>query len=43
LKVKLKEAKRIEEILTQKLKEAKTKGEKLEVEVVSVRKDLEKF
>jgi hypothetical protein len=43
LKVKLEEAKRIEDILTQQLKEAKTKGEKLEAEVVSVRKDLEKF
>jgi chromosome segregation ATPase len=43
LKVKLEEVKRIEEFLTQKLKEAQTKGEKLEVEVVFVRKDLEKF
>jgi chromosome condensin MukBEF ATPase and DNA-binding subunit MukB len=43
LKVKLEEAKRIEDILTHQLKEAKTKGEKLESEVVSVRKDLEKF
>jgi hypothetical protein len=43
LKVKLEEAKRIEDILTQQLKEDKTKGEKLEAEVVSVRKDLEKF
>jgi hypothetical protein len=42
-KVKLKEDNRIEEILKQQLKEAKTKGEKLEDEVVSVGKDLEKF
>jgi hypothetical protein len=43
LKVKLEEAKRIEDILTQQLKESKTKGEKLDTEVVSVRKDLDKF
>jgi hypothetical protein len=43
LKVKLEEAMRIEDILTQQLKEAKTKGENLEAEIVSVRKDLEKF
>jgi hypothetical protein len=43
LKVKLEEAKNIEYILKQQLKEAKTKGEKLEVEVVTVRKDLENF
>ena len=43
LKVKLEEAKKIEDILKQQLKEAKTKGEKLEAEVVNVRKDLEKF
>jgi biopolymer transport protein ExbB/TolQ len=43
LKVKLEEAKKIEDILKQQLKEAETKGEKLEVEVVTVRKDLEKF
>jgi hypothetical protein len=38
LKVKLEEAKNIEYILKQQLKEAKTKGEKLEAEVVSVKK-----
>jgi hypothetical protein len=43
LKVTLEEAKNIEYILKQQLKEAKTKGEKLEVEVVTFRKDLEKF
>jgi chromosome segregation ATPase len=43
LKVKLEEAKKIEDILKQKLKEVKTKGEKMEAEVVAVRKDLEKF
>jgi hypothetical protein len=43
LKVKLEEAKKIEDILKQQLKEAKTKGEKLEAEVVTVRKDLEKL
>ena len=43
LKVNLEEANNIEDILKQQLKEAKTKGEKLEVEVVTVRKDLEKF
>jgi hypothetical protein len=43
LKVKLEETKNIEDILKQQLKEAKTKGEKLEVDVVNVRKDLEKF
>jgi hypothetical protein len=43
LKVQLKEAKRIEDILTQQLKETKTKGEKLEDELASVRKDLENF
>ena len=43
LKVKLEEAKNIEDILKQQLKEAETKGEKLEAEVVTVRKDLEKF
>jgi FtsZ-binding cell division protein ZapB len=43
LKFKLEEAKRIEDILTQQLKESKTKGEKLETEVVSVKKDLDKF
>jgi hypothetical protein len=43
LKVKLEEAKNIEDILKHQLKEAGTKGEKLEVEVVAIRKDLEKF
>jgi hypothetical protein len=43
LKVKLEEDKKIEDILKQKLKEFETKGEKLEAEVVTVRKDLEKF
>jgi hypothetical protein len=43
LKVKLEEAKNIEDILKQQFKEAKTKFEKLEAEVVSVKKDLEKF
>jgi hypothetical protein len=43
LKVKLLEAKKIEEILKQKLKEAETKGGKLKFEVVTFRKDLEKF
>jgi hypothetical protein len=43
LKVQLEEAKKIEDILKQQLKEAETKGEKLEAEVVTVRKDLEKF
>ena len=42
-KVKLEEANKIEYILKQQLKEAETKGEKLEDEVVTVRKDLEKF
>jgi hypothetical protein len=42
-KVKLEEVKNIEDILKKKLKEAETKGEKLEVEVVTVRKYLEKF
>jgi hypothetical protein len=42
-KVKLEESKNIEEILKQQLKEAETKGEKLEVEVVTVIKYLEKF
>jgi hypothetical protein len=41
--VKLEEDKKIEYILKQQLKEAETKGEKLEAEVVTVRKDLEKF
>jgi hypothetical protein len=43
LKFKLEEDKNIEDILKRQLKEAKTKGEKLEAEVVSVRKHLEKF
>jgi hypothetical protein len=43
LKFKLEEAKNIEDIFKQQLKEYETKGEKLEVEVVTVRKDLEKF
>jgi hypothetical protein len=43
LKVKLEEAKNIEDILKQLLKEDETKGEKLEAEVVTVRKYLEKF
>jgi hypothetical protein len=43
LKFKLEESKRIEGILTQQLKESNTNGEKLEAEVMSVRKDLEKF
>jgi hypothetical protein len=43
LKVKLEEAKNIEDILKQKLKEAETKGEKLEAKVVTITKDLEKF
>jgi hypothetical protein len=43
LKVNLEEAKNIEDILKQKLKEAETKGEKLEAEVVTARKYLEKF
>jgi hypothetical protein len=43
LKVKLQEDKNIEEILKQQLMDVKTKSEKLEVEVVTVRKDLEKF
>jgi hypothetical protein len=43
LKVKLEEAKTIEDILKQQLKEAKKKGEKLDAEVVYVRKDLENF
>jgi hypothetical protein len=43
LKVNLEESKKIEEILKQQLKEVETKGEKLEDEVVTVRKDLEKF
>jgi hypothetical protein len=38
LKVKLEETKKIEDILKKQLREAKTKGEKLESEVVSVRK-----
>jgi hypothetical protein len=43
MKVKLEESKRIEDILTQQLKESKKKGEKLEAEVVFVRKYLDKF
>jgi hypothetical protein len=43
LKVNLEESKNIEYILKQQLKEAETKGEKLEAEVVTFRKDLEKF
>jgi hypothetical protein len=43
LKVYLEEDKKIEDILKQQLKEAETKGEKLEAEVVTVRKYLEKF
>jgi septal ring factor EnvC (AmiA/AmiB activator) len=43
LKVKLEEYNKIEDVLKQQLKEYETKGEKLEAEVVSVRKDLEKF
>jgi hypothetical protein len=43
LKVKLEEDKNIEDILKQQLKEAETKGEKLEAEVVTVRKNLENF
>jgi chromosome segregation ATPase len=43
LKVKLEEADNIEYILKQQLKEVETKSEKLEAEVVTVRKDLEKF
>jgi hypothetical protein len=43
LKVKSEEAKKIKDILKHQLKEVETKGEKLEVEVVTVRKDLEKF
>jgi phage shock protein A len=43
LKVKLEKAKNIEDILKQQLKEAETKGEKLEAKVVTVRKDLEKL
>jgi hypothetical protein len=38
LKVKLEEAKNIKDILKQQLKEAETKGEKLEGEVVIVKK-----
>jgi septal ring factor EnvC (AmiA/AmiB activator) len=43
LKVKLVESKKIEDVLKQQLKEAETKGEKLEVEVVTIKNDLEKF
>ena len=43
MKVKLEESKNIEDILKQQLKEVETRGEKLEAEVVTVRKDLEKF
>jgi hypothetical protein len=43
LKVKLEESNKIEDILKQQLKEVETKGEKLEAEVVTVRKDLEKY
>jgi hypothetical protein len=43
LKVKLEQSKKIEDILKQQLKEFETKGEKLESEVVHVRKDLEKL
>jgi hypothetical protein len=43
LKVNLEESKKIEVILKQQLKEAETKGENLDAEVVTVRKYLEKF
>jgi hypothetical protein len=43
LKSNLEESKKIEDILKQQLKEDETKGEKLEVEVVTVRNNLEKL
>ena len=43
IEVKFEEYNKIEDVLKQQLKEYKTKGEKLEDEVVSVKKELEKF
>lgn len=43
LKVELEEAKKIEDIFRQQLTENKSRCEKLEEEVVTVRKELEKF
>ena len=43
IKLELEEAKKIEETLKQQLAESKTRCEHLEKEVVTVKKDLEKF
>lgn len=43
LKVELEEAKQIEEVIRNQLKEKESNCEKLELEIVSLRKELEKF
>ncbi len=43
IKVELEEAKKIEDVLKQKLAESKSRCEKLEEEVATVKKELEKF